>query len=180
MNIAELQDRHCDYTRNTEKRFRVLRNIGEAAPYFPIDEPVLCFGSGDGFEVEVWKMLGYDVVGCEISHIKRLIASDHNVRSYALLKDISCRNVYCAHTIEHLKDRDDKLIRMWNISISVMCLIFPIEPNGSENPSHLSPVLNINDIKLPGDTLLKYERWNGEREAILIAKKRDYNGNFRR
>lgn len=173
MNIAELQDQHCDYTRNTEKRFRVLRNIGEVAPYFPIDEPVICFGSGDGFEVEVWRLLGYDAIGCEISPKKRERALKYGVRTVTNLYDDIRRNVYCAHTVEHVSNRDLVISRLAAWSISTICLIFPIEPDGSKNPSHLSPVQNLDDIKLPGVTLLKYERWNNELEGVIINAKRN-------
>ena len=172
MNIVELQDMHCDYTRDTEKRFRSLRNIGEVAPHFPINEPVICFGSGDGFEVEVWQLLGYDAIGCEISSIKKDIASKYGIRTINSLYDGARRNVYCAHTIEHVRNRDIAMKRIAAWSISTTCFIFPIEPNGSMNPSHLSPVKSINDIDIPGmQILLKYERWNDEREGIVIFKK---------
>ena len=171
MNSIEVQDQHCDYTRGTEKSFRVLRNIGKAAPYFPINEPILCFGSGDGFEIQVWKLLGFDVIGCEISSEKRKIAKGFKVKTFKNLYNGLKRNVYCAHTIEHVENRMRVLSQLYNISVSTICLIFPIEPNGSMNPSHLSPVQNIEYIKLPGKTVLKYEHWNNEREGIIIFKK---------
>ena len=74
MNLEKIQDEHCDMTRTTAKRFRVLRNVGEAAIHFPKDEPVLCIGSGDGFEVEVWKTIGFYSVGLDISSSKRCSA----------------------------------------------------------------------------------------------------------
>jgi hypothetical protein len=163
--LEKLQDEHCDETRNTEKRFRVLRNVGEAAPYFPINEPVLCYGSGDGFEVQVWSLLGFEAYGYDISSHKNKLAQSHGVE---IKKDIKA-NVYCAHTLEHLYDRDAQIKRMISNCISTVCFIFPIEPNGSKNPSHLSPIKSINDIVVPMNIMVKYERWNDEKEGIIIA-----------
>jgi hypothetical protein len=81
--LEDLQDQHCDYTRTTGKRFRVMRNVGEVAPYYPINEPVLCFGSGDGFEVQAWDLLGFDAVGCEISEKK---SAYHRAIGFTLTK----------------------------------------------------------------------------------------------
>jgi len=173
LNLEAIQEAHCDYTTGTSKQFRVLRNIGEVAPYFPINEPILCFGSGDGFEVRVWELLGYAAIGCELSSKKREVALSYGVETVSNLE--ACigmrRNVYCAHTIEHVEDRDITMLRLASISISTICFIFPIEPNGSMNPSHLSPIESLDDVDiLDMRTALKYERWNDEREGIVIFK----------
>lgn len=165
--LEVLQDQHCDETRTTEKRFRVLRNVGEAAEYFPINEPVLCFGSGDGFEVEVWNLLGFKATGYDISQRKNKLAKKHGV-------DVGKKypsNIYCAHTLEHLENRNLVLDEMRENCISTICLIFPIEPIGSNNPSHLSPIKSLNDINLDMMVVLKYERLNNEREGVIIFKK---------
>jgi hypothetical protein len=172
--LEKLQDQHCDETRTTSKRFRVMRNVGESAPYFPEDEPILCVGSGDGFEVQAWKLLGFDVSGYEISSSKIRIAAKHSIATfYQGLEKLYPYNIYCAHTIEHF-DNSSEYIRIFSkLAISTVCLIFPIEPYGSNNPSHLSPVGSIHDIDLPGfKIMLKKERWNDEREGIIIWKRK--------
>jgi hypothetical protein len=160
-------------TRTTSKRFRVLRNIGMAAPYFPETERVLCFGSGDGFEIEIWRRLGFTAAGCEISKVKREIAMSHGLHTWGSLSQIKEEfNVYCAHTIEHVVDNKLLLRQLSEMCITTMCLIFPIEPNGSKNPSHLSPVKSLNEVKVNGfKTVLKYEHWNEEREGVIIYKR---------
>lgn len=176
--LEKLQDKHCDETRTTSKRFRVMRNIGEAAPYFPENESVLCVGSGDGFEVEAWKLLGFEATGYEISSSKIRIASRHGVATLDQgLEDIHPHNIYCAHTIEHLDNPSNYLKIFCRLAISTICLIFPIEPYGSNNPSHLSPVGSLHDIDLQGfRVMLKKERWNDDREGIIIWNRVDCNG----
>lgn len=171
--IERLQDAHCDPTRTTHKRFRVLRNIGEAAPFFPPDEPVLCYGSGDGFEVEVWRLLGYAAFGCEISSKKRAVAAAHDIVTVPTLDDMRdpC-NIYCAHTIEHLADPQAIIDQWLRMVQSTICCIFPIEPHGSKNPSHLAPVADLSAVRFPGlQTIIRTERWNDEREGFVIAKR---------
>jgi hypothetical protein len=173
LNLEKLQDDHCDFTRGTNKRFRVLRNVGEAAKYFPIDEPIICIGSGDGFEVEVWKLLGFNAFGCEISTRKRIIAKAFGVTSVTNFADSQGRcNIYCAHTIEHMKQAQLE-INNWTKRVkTVICCIFPIEPMGTRNPSHLSPIKSLNTLKFPNmEILLKQERFNDEREGIIIARR---------
>ena len=173
--LEKIQDRHCDMTRTTTKRFRVLRNVGMAAPYFPIDEPVLCFGSGDGFEVEIWGRLGFSAIGCEISTKKRQIAEAHGCRTVGSLDDIERLgrfNIYSAHTIEHVQDYGIILERLAAVTLSTACIFFPIEPYGSKNPSHLSPVAALDDVRMDGmRTVVKTERWNDEREGVIIFKR---------
>ena len=174
LNLEKIQDEHCDMTRTTAKRFRVLRNVGEAAIHFPKDEPVLCIGSGDGFEVEVWKTIGFYSVGLDISSSKRCIALDHGVVSFKNMDGMSGKkfNVYCAHTLEHCANIKIMLDNIRDHCLTTVCLIFPIEQNGSKNPSHLSPITNIDDVHIDGmKTIRKYERWNDEREGFLILKK---------
>jgi hypothetical protein len=170
--LEDLQDQHCDYTRTTGKRFRVMRNVGEVAPYYPINEPVLCFGSGDGFEVQAWDLLGFDAVGCEISERKRRISSGYRVYTYETLSQAQGQyNIYCAHTLEHVVDKRALISQLWEKCCSVMCLIFPIEPNGTKNPSHLSPIKNIDDVVVPGSIIKKTVRWNDELEGLILCRK---------
>ena len=172
--IEQIQDTHCDMTRTTEKKFRVLRNIGMAAPYFPENESVLCFGSGDGFEIEIWRRLGFRAVGCEISKVKREIARSHGLYSWADRTEVlGNHNIYCAHTIEHVTDVEDTLGWFVKTCVSTLCLIFPIEPYGSKNPSHLSPIKSMEQLRIPRmEVVLKFEHWNDEREGVLIYQQR--------
>ena len=175
--LERLQDRHCDWSRGTKKGFRVLRNVGDAARHFPLSEPLMCFGCGDGLEVEAFKLLGFDVIGCDISRKKRLVAEQHNTLVYApddpLLEQIE-RNIYCAHTIEHVEDLVQTLEYFEEVAISTICIICPIEPRGSRNPSHLSPIRSIRDLELSDWTYWKpiriEERFNDEPEAVLVWK----------
>lgn len=170
--LEQLQDEHCDFTRTTRKRFRVLRNIGEAAIYYPEEEGVLCFGSGDGFELQVWKLLGFNAIGCEISSKKNNIAAIYGVESVNDIKSIKeQRNIYCAHTLEHVNNAQELIFTLWDKCLSIMCCIFPIEPKGSKNPSHLSPIYNLNQLIFPGKILYKSSRWNDEFEGIIICAK---------
>ena len=171
--LEKLQDQHCDETWTTTKRFRVMRNIGEAAPYFPEDEPILCVGSGDGFEVRAWELLGFDVSGYEISSSKIKIAAEYGVSTLDHgLENMKPNNIYCAHTLEHFESSCKYIDLFCRLAISTICLIFPIEPYGSKNPSHLSPIRSIHDIDLPGfKIMLKKERWNDDREGIIIWKR---------
>ena len=150
-----------------------MRNVGEAAQYFPEDEPILCVGSGDGFEIQAWMLLGFEASGYEISSSKIKIAAGHGISTFDQgLGDIYPHNIYCAHTLEHLDNPSEYMKIFSRLAISTICVIFPIEPNGSKNPSHLSPIGSIHDINFPGfDILLKKERWNDEREGIIICIK---------
>jgi len=164
-----LQDKHCDDTRGTAKRFRVLRNVGMAAPYFPVGEPVICFGSGDGLELEVWRLLGYAVTGVEISERKRAIANAHGCFTVDVLQGRG--NIYCAHTLEHVPDVGRVLALFRQTCISTICCIVPLEPDGSRNPSHLAPIRRLDDVRIEGmEVLLKMERWNDEREGVVICR----------
>ena len=166
-----VQDQHCDFTRGTSKRFRVMRNVGMAAAYFPEDEPVLCFGCGDGFEIEAWRLLGFDAVGVELSDIKRTVAAKRRLTVYKSMPSGIGANIYCAHTIEHLPYIKKTIKELWHICLSVMCLIFPIEPHGTRNPSHLSPIKSLDDIDVPGRILYKQSRFNDEPEGVIICKR---------
>lgn len=180
MNDAKLQDLHCDWSRGTNKGARIFRNIGEVARFFPLSEPVLCVGCGDGLEVQAWRLLGYRADGIDISVAKRKVAESHGVPYTSapaedILADISPGfNVYCAHTLEHLLSPDTVMQEMRRIVVSVMCIIVPIEAKGSNNPSHLSPVLDLSHIRLSGniEEVMRCERWNNEPEGIIVWRKK--------
>lgn len=173
LEIERLQNAHCDWSRGTRKGHRILRNVGEVARFFPSEEPLLCFGCGDGLEVEAWKLLGYDAVGCEISKEKSAKAEVFGVRIMSQKAlGVYSLNVYCAHTIEHVVDA--KAILEWfsKIALSTVCIICPIEPNGSRNPSHLSPVRALTDIMVPGMKVVQMiERYNDEPEGLIVFKR---------
>ena len=181
--LEKLQDEHCDPSRGTLKGARILRNVGEVARFFPIDEPILCVGSGDGLEVEAWKLLGYDpVYGLDISHWRCMVAQKHGVRTWVV--DIAgsrlprplngkrqYANVYCAHTLEHCTNPPLAIEKFSKWAFSTICIVVPVELNGSRNPSHLSPFSGLN-LQIGGfGVVYSDERINDELEAVKVYKR---------
>lgn len=170
----KLQTAHCDHSRGTRKGARILRNIGEVARFFPLDEPVLCVGSGDGLEVEAWQLLGYHAHGVEVSPEKAMIARDHGAATTEAPAEgldavEGLWNIYCAHTLEHCRDARAVLAHFLRMALSTICIIVPVEPRGTRNPSHLSPVLDLGQIRIPGmHEVMRYERHNDEPEGIIV------------
>lgn len=184
MTEEQLQSTHCDKSRGTSKGARILRNIGEVSKYYPINEPILCIGCGDGLEIEAWKLLGYnDVRGIEIDREKAKIAkkhgcnvSTHNIEDWFINEDLFIDvikpgerlNVYCAHTLEHCSSVEIVIGTIKDLTLNTACIIVPIEPNGTKNPSHHSPVKKLSDINLDMPIVLCAERYNDELEGIKV------------
>lgn len=174
--LARIQTKHCDMSRGTAKGRRILRNVGEVSRFFPLDEPVLCVGSGDGLEVEAWRLLGYEAHGVEISPHKASIAKRHGVPcteapAESLNEVAGNWNIYCAHTLEHCTDPSTVLAQFVGMALSTICIIVPIEPMGTRNPSHLNPIKSLSDIRLPGLLEeMRAERFNDEPEGVIVWK----------
>lgn len=173
--IIRLQEQHCDDSRGTRKGARILRNVGEFARWFPRDEPIICVGAGDGLEVEAWQLLGHEATGIDISPKKARVASKFGVPVLDLDAhgaDYRGRNIYCAHTLEHCKDAESLLYSFALNALSTICVIVPIEPDGSRNPSHLSPIRNLSQLHLPERSgwieTLRTERHNDEPEGAIV------------
>jgi len=181
MTEEQLQDLHCDPSRGTDKGPRILRNVGDCAPWFPLNEKVLCVGCGDGLELQAWELLGYGVIGLEISKAKTVVAKAHGCRVWRgeanRLVEVSVgiqryANIYCAHTLEHLKDAEKLLRAFGRIAVSTVAIIVPIEKNGTRNPSHHYVVKKISDIRINGWEVVRMEeRYNCEPEGLVILRR---------
>lgn len=178
MNKKGLQDAHCDNSRCTSKGYRILRNIGQMSKYFPRDEPIMCVGSGDGLEVEAWRLLGYDAVGLDISTSKVEVSRQHGIPSTdvpieAVNEFDRPYNIYCAHTLEHCESIEGILCLFEKTAISTICIIIPIEKRGTRNPSHLSPFWSLDELRIKSDyfsEVLRVERYNDELEGAVVWK----------
>lgn len=178
LSYRDLQTKHCDYSRKTRKGARILRNIGEVAKFFPLDEPILCVGSGDGLEVQAWNLLGYQAQGVDVSPAKAQVALDHGVPTTEIPAERldqfpkNSANIYCAHTLEHTKDPWLVMKHFLRIAVSTVCIIVPVEPKGTKNPAHVSPVIDLSTIRIPSLTeVMRFERFNDEPEGVIVWKK---------
>jgi len=179
MDLASLQSSHCDMSRKTDKSFKILKNIGEVAYYFPRHEPLLCVGCGDGFELDTWKLLGYkDVKGIDIDPEKIAIAKSFgcnaevcSIEDYWEEDEID-RNIYCAHTLEHCVNADEIMRKLCSMTLSTLCVIFPIEKKGTKNPSHISPIKSLADIDYDYLKPVRlYENHNYELQGIIVCRR---------
>ena len=177
MDTVKLQSKHCDMSRKTDKSFKILKNIGEVAYHFPMNEPILSVGCGDGFELDVWKLLGFkDVKGVDIDPEKIAIAKSFgcdaeccSIKDYEPDKD---RNIYCAHTLEHCKNIEATMKTLQQLTLKVLCIIVPIEKNGTKNPSHFSPIRSLVDIPIDTMKIVRcYENHNYELQGIIVCKR---------
>lgn len=183
LNEEILQDLYCDPSRGTNKGARILRNVGECAPFFSREEKVLCVGCGDGLELQAWELLGYKVIGLDISKAKAVVAKAHGCtiwRSEAHnLIDISMgvhdfANIYCAHTLEHLRQPQRMVAAFARLAVRTIAIIVPLEPKGTKNPSHHMAVRRIGDIQILGWRVVKAEeRYNHEPEGVIIFAKQE-------
>ena len=163
-------------SRKTSKSFKILKNIAEVAFHFPIDEPLLSIGCGDGFELDVWKLLGYNVLGIDLDKEKVDIAVKHGCNAiYIPVEDFNPytkMNVYCSHTLEHCRNSSAVIKKVRMIALSTVCIIVPIEKQGTKNPAHLSPVKSISDIIIKDMHVVRcYENFNYEYQGIIVWKK---------
>ena len=169
----QIQDEHCDWSVGTPKGARILRNVGRVARFFPLGEKILCVGSGDGTEMLIWRALGYRVFGVEISNTKAQLSDERG--EFAMCEDIEdtihykrgC-NIYCAHTLEHLGNPEKFLNQAISQAPSTVCVIFPIEINGSKNPSHLSPISSIKQIEHYGKVRHSETLFDNEPQGMVI------------
>lgn len=153
----------------------MLRNVGAIAKYFPLEEPILCVGSGDGTEVLAWGVLGYDVCGIDISKRKSGYANIRGASTYCADAEegisIAGHNIYCAHTLEHMQNPQRFIDHALQTAISTLCFIIPIEVNGTRNPSHLHPFSSLNGLGITmGKVIYKTEHYNDEPEGIMVIK----------
>ena len=178
MDAVAIQNKFCDMSRKTDKSFKILKNVGEVAYHFPFDEPILCVGCGDGFELDAWKLLGFkDVKGIDVDPEKVAIAKScgcdaevASIEDYTFDEKI---NIYCSHTLEHCKDIDNIFEIFERNFLSVICVIVPIEKQGTKNPSHLSPIFSLYDIcwGIQDKKVVRcYENHNYELQGIVVWK----------
>ncbi len=179
MTNEKLQATHCDMSRNTNKAPKILKNIGGVCHHFPIDEPILCVGCGDGLEIDIWKSIGFkSVSGIDLDSEKVEIANNCNcdVRKLSVEEHTNTfgirNNIYCAHVLEHCQDVKVVLEKFKKIALSTICVIIPIEKNVTKNPSHLSPVRSVADLSIKGWRVVRmYENFNYELQGIVVWKR---------
>lgn len=179
MDNVTLQSCHCDFSRQTDKSFKILKNIGEVAYHFPFEEPILLVGCGDGFELDVFNLLGFkDIKGIDIDNEKIAIAKSFgcNVECVSIEDYIpnKPRNVYCAHTLEHCKNLNEVVKKLEKITLNTLCIIVPIEKKKTKNPSHLSPIKSLVDITINTEDfkiVRMYENLNYELQGILVVRR---------
>jgi 2-polyprenyl-3-methyl-5-hydroxy-6-metoxy-1,4-benzoquinol methylase len=162
-------------TRKTSKAYKCLKNVADVAYHYPIDEPILCVGCGDGFEVEIFNLLGFKAFGIDVDPEKINIAKSHGLNvKLSMIEDLDPNerhNIYCAHTLEHCEKYRQVLEKLKNIMLSTMVVIIPIEKNGTNNPSHLSPIRSLSDLELKNLKMVRcYENFNYEFQGVIVWK----------
>jgi hypothetical protein len=190
LSYETVQERFCSNSRSgdTASRMgqRLTKNVLEAVPFFQTrgnNLPILDIGCGDAWGLECFKNNGFkDLYGIEVVQSRIDVASKHGFTVYkgmaedtltVLLKaglNSKKFNVFCSHVLEHCVDQGKVIEDLKSIS-NIIWIVVPIEPKGSGNKAHFSPVKNLDQIAKYFDTtwtcLKKEERFNLEPEGLL-------------
>jgi hypothetical protein len=184
----QIQHNKTSRSRGTRMGQRVTRNVEEFVEVakrlqVPIDN-VLCVGAGDGWEVQEFMRFGYTSIGVEVAEERCKVAKEHNIDViYGVVEELSSLfppkkwNVYCAHTLEHCFNRDLAIEQMMKVTKDWIYIVAPIEPRGSPNKAHYSPIRDLQGIK---DAFSKgwvkireVHRFNLEPEGSLLFRRVD-------
>jgi glycosyltransferase involved in cell wall biosynthesis len=142
-NYKEIQDAESAFSTDTMWGKREIDSIDRYKEF--IVGKVLEIGCNDGYGMEYMKKLGIDVEGLDISptKVKRALEKGLKVTegtmSHLPFEDKSFDTIFCSHTLEHASKIKKATEEMRRVAHRVI-IIVPIEPEGSDNPAHSSPI----------------------------------------
>lgn len=170
-NYEEIQDAESAFSTDTIWGQRERDSIDKYKEFFT--GKILEIGCNDGYGMEYMKKLGYDVEGIDISPTKVKRAQEKGLKVIkGRMENLpfeykSFGTIFCSHTLEHARDIKKAVSEMQRVAHRVI-IIVPIEPEGSNNPAHSSPIKEGNDVRKRFKTwkMLKSEYLSGRVESL--------------
>ncbi|MBE3138200.1 MAG: methyltransferase domain-containing protein, partial [Actinobacteria bacterium] len=191
LSYETVQEKFCSNSRSpkggaSSMGGRLTKNILEAVPFFQMygdNLPILDIGCGDAWGLECFKNNGFkDLYGIELVQPRIDVALKQGFTVYKGMAEDTLTvlskyglnskkfNVFCSHVLEHCIDQNKVIEDLKSIS-NIIWIVVPIEPNGSGNKAHYSPVKNLGQIANHFDStwtcLKKEERFNLESEGLV-------------
>jgi len=189
-NYEMIQEKFCSNSRsgNIASRMgqRLTKNVMEADPFFKNygnNLPILDIGCGDAWGLECFKNSGFkNLYGIEIVQSRIDVALKYGFTVYKGMAEDTIKvllkaglnakkfNVFCSHVLENCVNQGKVVENLKKIS-NIIWIVVCVEPNGTANKSHYSPVKNLDQIANYFDStwtcLKKEERFNLETEAVI-------------
>lgn len=193
-DYESIQRRYCSNSRAKKEGDqpgrmgqRLLENVDEAWVTVLRDAggPILDVGCGDGLGMARFLSLGAPgVIGIEVVKDRVAVAVEHGLNVVqGMAEDLSgwpdrSVEVFCSHCLEHTRDQSRAMGEIFRVARCGVWLAVPVEPKGSGNPAHFSPVRAVENLLSLVPRLSDWVvvrclcRFHLEREGVLAFKRK--------